>query len=159
MAERKQVIYEQLEASRAYLNRILDQVGDRWEQQVYSEGLGWSVRQLVAHLADAEKGHLFQVTNIAEGRDVIPEDFDIERYNKRTTEKTQELTGEQAREQLALYREQLMAWLNNVDEASFDKKGRHASLRILTVEQILGVVSNHERDHGADIAKALNITV
>ena len=159
MADRKQVILDQLAESRAYLDQVLDQIGDRWEHQVYSDGLGWSVRQLAAHLADAERGHQFQVMNIAEGKDVIPEDFDIERYNKRVTEKSAELTPSQIREQLALYRQQLNDWLFNLDEALLDQKGRHASLRIMTVEQILNIVVSHERGHGADMAKALNITV
>ncbi|RMG70556.1 MAG: hypothetical protein D6711_17050, partial [Chloroflexi bacterium] len=68
MTSRKQAILDRLAESRTYLDQVLDQVGDRWEQQVYSDGLGWTVRQLVAHLADAERGHYLQVTNIAEGK-------------------------------------------------------------------------------------------
>ncbi|PJF22072.1 MAG: hypothetical protein CUN56_07830 [Phototrophicales bacterium] len=159
MTSRKQAILDRLAESRTYLDQVLDQVGDRWEQQVYSDGLGWTVRQLVAHLADAERGHYLQVTNIAEGKDLIPEDFDVERYNKRVTEKTADVTPTQAREQLATYRQQLNDWLAQLDEAKLDQKGRHASLQIMTVEQILGILSAHEHTHAADIAKALNITL
>jgi hypothetical protein len=159
MSSRVETISQQLAESRDYLNAVLDQVGDRWEEQVYSDGLQWSVRQLVNHLADADRGHNFQVMNIAEGKDVIPEDFDIERYNRSVTRKTAEQSAEDARAQLAEARQQLNEWLFALDDSKLDNKGRHPTLRILTVEQILGVMAAHERGHADDIASALNIRV
>lgn len=158
MSSRIEAIKQRLADSRHYLNSILDQVGDRWESQVYADGLGWNVRQLVNHLADADKGHNNQVMNIAEGRDIIPEDFDLERYNRRITEKTAEKTADESRADLEASRNKLNEWLSTLDESKLDQKGRHASLRILTVEQILlQVMVTHERDHANDIAAALNI--
>lgn len=159
MSERIGEIQNTLISSRKYLNAVLEQVDGRWESQVYSDGLGWTVRQLVHHLADADKGHNNQVMNIADGRDIIPEDFDIERYNASVTRKTAEKTVEESREGLAQSREKLMTWLGILDESKLDIQGRHASLRILTVEQILGVLADHERGHAQDIASALDIEV
>ncbi|MFW5708985.1 MAG: DinB family protein [Chloroflexota bacterium] len=152
-------VRQQLIDSRAYLDAVLDRVEGRWDEQVYSDGLQWTVRQLVIHLADADKGHNNQVMNIAQGRDIIPEDFDIERYNRRVTEKNAEKSADQARAELVESRAQLMTWLDELDESSLDTQGRHATLRVMTVEQILGVLSNHERDHARDIAQVLQITV
>lgn len=159
MSDRKTALKNKLDESRAYLNRVLDAVGDRWDATVYGDGLQWNVRQLLAHLADAERGHLGQASNIAEGNDIIPPDFDIQRYNRRTTEKTGDKTPQQSREELNAHRVQMLAWLDGVDEAKLDMRGRHASLNILSVEQILEVQANHERDHARDIAKALSIEV
>lgn len=159
MSERINHLKARLDESRQYLNSVLDQVGDRWETPVYSDGLKWTVRQIVAHLADADRGHNAQAMNIAEGKDIIPEDFDIERYNRRTTEKTAEKSGEQARSELEASRKQLTEWLFTIDDNMLDKKGRHASLRIMTVEEILGVTVAHERSHAKDIAAALGIQV
>lgn len=157
MSERIETIKTQLVNSRARLDAVLDAVGDRWEMQVYSDGLGWSVRQLINHLADADRGHNNQVMNIAEGNDIIPADFDIERYNKRVTEKTAEKSAEQSRAELAEYRAQLLAWLDTLDETKLDQQGRHASLRVLSVEQILQVQSDHERTHADDIARTIGM--
>ncbi len=157
MSERIVEIQNILISSREYLNAVLDQVDERWESQVYSDGLGWTVRQLVHHLADADKGHNNQLMNIADGRDIIPEDFDIERYNGSVTRKTAEKTVEESREGLAQSREKLMDWLATLDESKLDVQGRHASLRILTIEDILGVLADHERSHAQDIASALDI--
>lgn len=159
MSERRELLQAKLRETRSQLNTVLDQVGDRAETQVYSDGLAWTVRQVVAHLADAEKGHYNQLTNIAEGRDIIPPDFDIERYNKRVTEKTAEKTIEQSRADLEAIRAQLVDWLNTVDDEKLDRTGRHASLKIMSVHEILKLLYRHERLHTTDIANALGIQI
>lgn len=157
MSERKENIKARLNTTRAFLDQVLDQVGERWQQQIYSDGLAWNVRQIVVHLADAERGHYNQVTNIAEGVNIIPEDFDIERYNRRTTEKFAEKTAQQARDELTAQRAQLIAWLDALDDAKLDREGRHASLQTMTVLQILKLMAAHEQGHAQDIAAALAI--
>ena len=159
MSDRIEHIKAELEASRAHLMAIVDAVDGRWEARVYSDGLEWTVRQLLNHLADAERGHYNQVINIAEGRDIIPPDFDIERYNASVTRKTADKTAEQALQDLTKSRGKLVFWLDSLDDSKLDQKGRHASLRILTVAQILEVVAAHERGHADDIAAALGISI
>lgn len=159
MSERINNVVEKLKESRAYWDAVIEQVGDRWEAQVYADGLGWTVRQLVNHVADADKGHNNQVMNIAEGKDLIPPDFDIERYNKRVTEKTTEKSAEQSLEEMRVQRQALYDWLYMLAESKLDVTGRHASLIVMTVEQILDVLANHERNHAQDIARVLGIGV
>jgi hypothetical protein len=117
------------------------------------------VRQLLIHLAISDKGLNNQVMGIAEGREVIPADFDIDRYNKRLVEKQAEMSPEQARASLAESRAALLAWLDTVDSAALERSGRHASLKIMTVREILEAMIAHERDHARDIAQALGIPV
>jgi len=155
----KESLKAMLNESHALLNAVLDAVGDQWESPIYADGLQWNARQIVVHLADAERGHYNQVTNIAEGNDIIPPDFDIERYNRRTTDKNADKTVEQARAEIAQTRAALLAWLDAVDADKLERSGRHASLVIMSVAQILKIVSDHERGHAQDIANALNITV
>ncbi|GAB4524980.1 MAG: hypothetical protein OHK0046_40250 [Anaerolineae bacterium] len=157
MSERTQTLQKRLEETRAYLNTVLDQVGERWDTPVYSDGLQWTVRQLVHHLASADSGHKNQAMNIAEGRDIIPEDFDIERYNASVTRKTADKTVEQSRMELEANRKEIMDWLFVMDEALLDKQGRHASLQVMTVEGILYNTANHELLHAQDIARVLEI--
>ena len=159
MTNRITTVTDELKEARDYLNDVLDEVGNRWDTQVYSDGWAWTVRQLVNHLADADRGHNYQVMNIAEGNDVIPEDFDIERYNRRFTEKTAEKKAQESRQELAETRAALNTWLSELDEDKLDTKGRHASLQILTIEQILRLMAGHERHHAEDIASALEIDV
>jgi uncharacterized protein (TIGR03083 family) len=159
MTDRKVELKSKLEESRRILNRVLDQVGDRWDTPVYADGLGWTVKQITAHLVDAERGHYTQASNIAEGRDIIPADFDIERYNKSRTEKNQDKTVAQSRAELEEARAQLLSWLDGLEDEKLDRRGRHASLQIMTVRDILRLLALHERGHANDIARALNLSL
>jgi hypothetical protein len=156
-SQRTQRFKEELAAARAYLNRVLDQVDDRWDVQVYTDGAAWNVHQLVIHLAISDRGQNNQIMQYAEGNEVIPADFDLDRYNKRSVEKRAELSPDEARASLESSRAELVAWLDTVEDAKLDKLGRHASLRVLSVTELLREMVNHERQHTADIARVLNI--
>ncbi len=148
---------QELADARAYLNRVLDGVGNRWETQVYQDGAAWNARQLLTHLAISDNGQTNTVMALAEGHELIPPDFDLERYNKRSVEKRADLLPEQARQQLAETRAKLDAWLENLPESALSMKGRHGSLRTLTIAEFLRVMADHERGHAGDIARVLAI--
>jgi hypothetical protein len=150
---------QELADARGYLDAVLDQVGDRWDTQVYSEGAAWTARQLLIHLAITDQGQSNTVTGIAAGSDPVPADFDLERYNRRSIEKRGEMTSEQARQQLNDTRAAFNAWLDTIDEAILQKRGRHATLNVYSIAEFLQVMAEHERTHAGDIARVLAIEV
>ena len=157
MSDRIVKIKENLADARNYLNSVFDQVGDRWDTQVYSEGAAWTVKQLALHLMITDKGHNNTVKGIATGEETIPADFDLERFNRRSVEKRAETSIEEVRSALATTAAERDAWLDTIDDATLDKQGRHGSMHILSIEKIMNVIANHDRDHAADIARVLNI--
>jgi hypothetical protein len=160
LSERIQKIKNELAASRRVLNEVLNQVGDRWNIQVYSDGAAWTVHQLAVHLAISDRGQTNVVMGIAEGREVVPPDFDLERYNRRSVDKRAEMSVDDARAEMAASRDQLNAWLDTIDDSVLDRQGRHASLRILSIEQfLLDMMAGHERAHASDIARVLGINL
>jgi hypothetical protein len=160
LSERIQKVKHELAASRQYLNEVLNQVGDRWNTQVYSDGAAWTVHQLAVHLAVSDRGQTNVVKGIAEGRELVPPDFDLERYNRRSVEKRLDMSAGDVRTEMAASREQLNAWLDTIDDSVLDRQGRHASMRILSIEQFLvDMMAGHERTHAGDIARVLGIDV
>lgn len=155
----KAQIKAKLDEARDEMNRVLDQVGDRWEQQVYSDGLAWTVRQVLVHVADADQGHNRQAMGYAEGQQVIPPDFDVQRYNTRTTEKLITKTVEEARREMSQSRQALLEWLDSVDDDKLNREGLHASGSVMTVRNMLRIQALHEQAHARDIAAALGIHV
>lgn len=153
----KAQLKDTLEASAAYIARVLDRVGDRWEQQIYPDGLQWNARQVLIHIVEADRGHNFQAMTIAEGKEAIPADFDVERYNARTTEKFAAKTADEARAELATHHQALLAWLDTVDDAKLNLEGRHASGAIMTVRNIIRLRAAHAERHARDIARVLEI--
>jgi hypothetical protein len=157
MSQRIESLRQELTEAHQYLNSVIDKIGDRWMVQVYSDGAQWNVRQLLIHLAISHQGLNNQAMGVAEGREVIPADFDINRYNRRSVEKRAEMTIDEARASLKESHVALLAWLDATDETALNYSGRHASLRILSVEEIVRNIADHERGHAGDIARALNI--
>ena len=159
MSKRIDRLIHDLKTNRAYFDAVLDLAIDRANDQIYSDGPGWDLRTLVVHVADADRGHNAQAMNITQGRDIIPEDFDIQRYNRRTTEKNTGKTLQEARDELKRYRQELLDWLQTIDEALLDKRGRHATLAIMSAEEVIRFGMKHERGHADDIVRMLNVTL
>ena len=152
-----QTLKAELASARTYLDRVLDQVGDRWDTQVYSDKAAWTAGQLLTHLAITDQGQSNTVKSVAAGQELIPADFDLERYNKRSVEKRADMTPEQARKMLDDTRAEFNNWLDQQDESILEKSGRHGSMNIYTIEQFLQVMAGHERAHADDIARTLAI--
>lgn len=153
-----QTLKAELAAARAALNNVLDQVGDRWETQIYADGAAWNARQLLVHLAITEQGQVNTVMAVAEGKNPVPEDFDLNRYNQRSVEKRAEMTVEQARQQLDETRLKFNDWLDQLDEATLDLTGRHGTLQVMSIAEFLQTIAAHERAHADDIARVLEIS-
>jgi hypothetical protein len=159
MSARLEQLQQILTDSNAYVNRVLDAVGDGWDTQIYSDGAAWTARQLLTHLVISNQGLNAQAMGIAEGREIIPPDFDVQRYNKRSVEKRADLTIEDARVSLNETRAALLGWMTTLDDGALDREGRHASLQIMSVAALLQQIADHERAHADDIARVLALTV
>ncbi|MDZ4768139.1 MAG: DinB family protein [Chloroflexota bacterium] len=158
VSEKVAKLQARLNESRAFLDSILDQVGDRWDVQIYSDGAGWTTRQLLIHLMISDKGQTATVQQIAAGGDPLPADFDLERFNRRSVEKGAATTPDEARAVMRESRGALLAWTETVTDEALEHTGRHASGNIFSATQYLKIMAIHERDHARDMAKALDIT-
>jgi|SRR5579859_651550 len=155
MIDRKQAILDGLENARAKLNNVLDRLTpEQWEKPVQEGDAHWTARQILSHLYDAERGMIGQVIRIANGEEPIPPDFDLNRWNKRATEKLQDKTVAELRQSLVETRARLKEELAKLSDAQLDRIGRHSSLRMMSVEQILREIGVHELEHGKNIAAA-----
>jgi hypothetical protein len=156
MSERVAYHKTRLNESRAKLNEALDLIHKRSNEQIYSEGAQWTVRQLAIHLALSDKGHNSMVYRYAEGKEFVPADYDIDRYNKRSVEKSDEMTLAQARDSLAQSRAEFLEWLDALeDESILDKIGRHATLKMMTLSEIMDTMAGHEEGHTNDMMAML----
>lgn len=159
MTARVDEIKQKLAEARQYLYRVLDQVGESWNFRVYAEDNSWTVKELLLHLMITDKGHNNMVMAIARGENTIPEDFDLQRFNRRSVEKRADISVHEARAVLAQTAAERDAWLDTIDDDTLLKRGRHGSMRVLSIEQILDVVAGHDRSHADDIARALGIPI
>lgn len=145
-----------LDDSRADLRAILTRLSkEDWEAPIQDEDLQWTARQIIAHLVDAQRGMLGQMMKINQGAEAIPPDFDLARWNKRAVEKQSERTPDDLLAQLTDDFAKLTTFLATLTDADLDKRGRHSSLQIMSIEETARLIGEHERHHAQTIAAKL----
>lgn len=116
---------------------------------------GWIVRQVLAHLADAERGLLGQARRVAEGEDGVPADFDRERWNRGAVRRKASVQVPVLLREIQEAHEQGLEFLRDLPEANLDLSGRSSMGIVLTVEGLLRRIGDHRREHVDDIRQAL----
>lgn len=157
MSERKDALRAHLEQRHAETWPVLQSLTEQDMQvSVYTDGdQTWTVRDLIGHLADGERGNLGQVQRLLAGEQTVPEDFDLDRWNRSAVRKS---AANQPAEHLRSIEEhfnQSLEFLEGLRDEDLDRVGRHSSLQMLTAEGFLRRMVDHRAEHVADIQAAL----
>ena len=155
MNDRKEKVLEKLTRVRQQLLQLVAEVDDAgWERKIYSDSDQWQVSDLFRHIVDAEPGMTGFIKNVRDGGYGVPPDFDLARWNASRVKKFGELSIEQLTAELTKNRTKLLEVVDTLKAEDWDKKGRHASLRIMTIEEVLHRIADHESEHMEDIRRA-----
>jgi hypothetical protein len=152
MSERIAKHKQRLTETRQKLVDALQRIGERGDEQIYSDGAQWTLRQLAIHLALADKGHNQMVYRYSRGEPFIPDDYDIDRYNRSSVSKHATMTVADALASLAESRAAFLAWLDEQEDDSFlEMRGRHPARNVVSVDSIIKIMALHEAGHTKDI--------
>jgi len=147
-AARKEHLIRRFEETGAEMRAFFEQLPPTaWDQQVYSEGAAWTVRQVLAHLVQAEDSMRRMVEGILAGGPGVPEDFDLDAYNdyKVSQQKTDDPVA--LLDELAAVRQQTIELIVSLAEGDLDKTGRHPVLGEAPVEVIFKLIYRHGGMH------------
>jgi hypothetical protein len=111
---------------------------------------------LLRHLVWAEGGMLRLMRQIRAGEEGVPADFDLNRYNASGINKLKDQMPADLLVRLEQNRGDLLSFVEALEEGDWEKKGRHGSLRIMTIKEILELVASHEEQHLSDMRHALS---
>lgn len=126
------------------------------ERILYQEDdYSWSVHNLVSHLADAERGMLGQAQRAVAGKMTVPNDFDLDRWNRGVARKSASKSIPEFLDQIKEAYNAGLEFLDNLDEAKLDVEGRHASGDNLTIEGFLHRIALHRLEHAKDVEAIL----
>ncbi len=161
MSERKQSIRAYMEARHAESWPILKSLRpEDLDRPVYSHrDETWRIREILIHLADAERGLLGQVQRLCAGEQTIPPDFDLERWNRRTVRKYADRPLEELLQRIETSFQEALAFLDSLPEEKLDLVGRHPSGQMLSTEGYLRRIVDHRAEHAHDIQQALTSEV
>ncbi|MBW7881063.1 MAG: DinB family protein [Caldilineaceae bacterium] len=147
MAERLTQMLEKMAKTHA---KMLDYLAtlDEAAANARHEGDGWSARETIAHLADAERAHRRFIQALVEGRPPAKvEGFDLDAWNaakvaKRAQQSLSEVLADFERE-----RNETLAYLPTLPDDAWELAGDHPALGHVTVEYVARIIGLHERDH------------
>jgi hypothetical protein len=156
MNGKKTVILDKLNAERTALLTFLDGLmADDWQTAVYTEDANWTFADIVRHLVDAERGMIGLMQQWQQGKDPVPPDFDLVRWNARVVQKAAEKSPAELLAEMAKNRVNLLAFIESIQTAEWAKQGRHGSLRIMTIEEVCHLIADHELSHLAVMKTAV----
>jgi DinB superfamily len=159
MSERKDKLRQTIEVDNAASLAIFRRVRpEQWEEPVPSdEGATWQARDVLNHVTISEGSQLVVIQRILAGQGGVPEDFDLNRFNRRAVQKQAERTVDDMLASIARDHAQVLAALGDTSEADLDKTGRHARGDTLTVEQFFHRITEHRRQHAEELARNLGL--
>lgn len=126
-----------------------------WEQQIYTEGAGWSVRQVLAHLLAAEIAFQLLIEAICSGGEGAPEDLDLNAYNEKRVRGLDEQTPEQLLEAFAQAREVTAGQVAGLQPEDLERSGRHPFLGLAPLEEMIKLIYRHNQVHQREIRRGL----
>ena len=154
--ETKVLIFQKLSGARQALLATLDDLeAQQWGVTGYTEHADWTIKDLFGHLMDSEHSMTRLIDLIREGGEGVRPDFDLNRWNARTIKRTTNLSIDDIRSEMTANRGRLLELLNDMPNEDWSKKGRHGSLQVMSVEEILNLIADHENQHLTDILHVL----
>lgn len=156
MTDRKEAVVDKLNDTRRQFLAVTSALSpEQWNLPIYDEGSEWLVADILRHVADSERGMTALMVQIQAGGVGVPPDFDLDRWNKRAVGKLGDKTPEELLAGMAESREQLLGFIDTIQPDDWDKKGRHASLNIMSIEEVCNLIADHEASHASEISKAI----
>jgi hypothetical protein len=153
---RKQIIARLKDEGAGTLGFFRGLPAEAWSQQVYDTGPEWDVREVLCHFVSAETSLIELFKRIVATGQGVPDDFDIDRWNKSHVSKMEGMTPQQLIPEFEGTRARTVAWVETLAEDDLSKVGRHPFLGMDTVENMSKLLYRHNLLHQRDVRKVLD---
>ncbi len=126
-----------------------------WVKEVYTEGVTWSIRNVLSHYVTSERGLIRLFESIRQGGAGATDDFSIDRYNAAQQEKTKEFTPAELLAQYREVRANSVAWVSGLKDEELEITGRHPFLNETVIREMIKMLYIHNQLHYRDVKKSL----
>ena len=126
---------------------------NQWNTEVYTEGTTWTIRSVLSHLVNSERGLLKLFEQIRQGGEGASLDFSIDRYNASMQARSKDLTSAELLEQYKEIRANSIDWVSGLKNEELELKGRHPFLGVTTIREMIKMLYIHNQTHYRDMKK------
>lgn len=119
--------------------------------------VGWSARQMLAHIVSSEQGMLALARAIVSGDgDAVPASYDVHAENAKAVARRHGLSAADLLREWDGGRAEWMAFLETVTPEQVEMSGHHpASEQSMSLRTVVIVMLRHDRGHRAEMAALL----
>ncbi len=128
---------------------------EQWKAEVYTEGVTWTIRNVLAHFVTSERGLVKLFEQIRLGGTGAADDFSIDRYNEAQQQKTKELIPAELLEKYKEIRANTVIWVSGLKDEELEIEGRHPFLEVTTLREMVKMLYIHNQVHYRDLKKVL----
>ena len=149
---------EKLKSEGERVVAIFSEIGDdQWQKEVYTEGITWTIRNVLSHFVTSERGLLKLFEQIRQGGAGAAEDFSIDRYNAAMQDRMKNVSPQELLQQYKEVRANAIAWVSGLKESELEIAGRHPFLGQTLIREMIKMLYIHNQLHYRDMKKALKL--
>jgi hypothetical protein len=128
---------------------------DQLETQVYADGPGWTVHNLLAHFVDVEGMIPRLIRSILGGGEGVQAGFSIDEWNAEHTAEMSAQSNDALIAEFAARRAATVAMVRVFSNADLETRGRHPALGVTEVKHMVKLMYIHLQGHQRDIKRKL----
>jgi uncharacterized protein (TIGR03083 family) len=128
---------------------------EQWQIVIYTDGMTWTIKDLLAHQISAEGEFQFYGRDVLNGGEGAPEGFDLNAFNNREVAAKADRTPEQLLADFRSMRQASIDFVAAIRDDQFALQGRHPFFGMMTIEDLFKLIYRHNMMHARDIRKAL----
>ena len=152
MNRKKAIRSDLAECREALLTAIDTLTADEWDRPTSNPG--WSAREILVHVTQAEPGLLGRMRRILDGTSQLPPGFDLNVWNTRQVAKQRNAEVSLLVTSLNESRQNVLRFLDELTEDQLDIRGWHGSGKEMTLAEVFAISARHESTHARDILTA-----
>jgi hypothetical protein len=126
-----------------------------WDQQVYTTGSSWHVRQILAHFISAERAYQAYLRDVLAGGRGAPSDLDIDRFNEAETPPLSRQPVVELIADLRQARSETVRLTEGMDESDLARQAFHPWFGEKDVAFFLKLLYRHHTMHLYEVRRAL----
>ena len=128
---------------------------DQQSMTIYTDGMAWSLKDLLAHLCSAERTFLYYGRDILSGGEGAPEGFDINAFNQREVGQSRGRTFAQLLNELRAARKETIDLVGLIADEDFARSGRHPFFGQMSIDDMFKLIYRHNMMHLRDVRRAI----
>ncbi|MFN8597320.1 MAG: DinB family protein [Anaerolineae bacterium] len=129
---------------------------EQWQTILYTDGMVWTIKDLLAHQISAEREFQYYGCDILDSGEGAPEGFVINDFNNAAVAQLADRDAATLLADLRATRQTTIDLVASIDADEFALQGRHPFFGQMTIEDMFKLIYRHNMMHLRDLRRVLD---